>query len=43
METIFSTLFAVLGICALVSAGVLLVILVASFIKFLIKDFWGEI
>ena len=43
METIFSTLFAIVGILCLASAGVLLAILVATLIKFIIKELWNKI
>lgn len=43
METIFTTLFAVLGIVCLASAGILLLILAAAFIKFAIKEIWNKI
>ena len=43
METIFTTLFAVLGILCLASAGIILVVLVALLIKFIIKEIWNEI
>ena len=43
METIFTTLFALLGIVCLASAGILLVILVASLIKFAIKEIWNKL
>lgn len=43
METIFTTLFALLGIVCLTSAVILLLILVASLIKFTIKELWNKI
>jgi hypothetical protein len=43
METIFTTLFAALGIICLATAGILLLILVASYIKFAIKEIWNKI
>ena len=43
METIFSTIFAVFGILCFVVAGILLIVLAATLIKYFIKEVWNAL